>query len=226
MKTSRSKRTKAARTQKRGSARTPKRSTKPRQRSRSSARKLEAAPEAKAVALGSAEGAPSAFISIDDQDVILLETNNYIGMSGLENIVFRAFAANASSRRAGTAWLAFGTCGRPHHAGKDSWIGLSRSVPLPIINGVQAEMVASGLEVEREMGRALHLKMNPLARLSDDGLEILVPAALVGDPSNKRVVPRGGTNPVARGYQVRPSRAAALNELFFGKGDSSDGLAE
>lgn len=174
-------------------------------------------PPAPDVAKSAGASSIGSFITIDDQDVILLETNNHIGVSGLEDIVFRVFAAHASSRRSGTAWLAFGTTGRSHHSGKDSWIGLSRAVPLQVVERIQAHMMASGLQVEREMGRALHLNLNPFARLSDDGLEILVPAALVGDPSAKRIVPRGGTDPVARGYQIRPSRAAALNELFFGK---------
>ncbi len=164
---------------------------------------------------------PTSNVSIAEQDVVLLQTTNHVGMLGLEDAVFQAFSRNERSRPAGTQWVAFGGSDMPHHIGRSNWIGLSRSVPLPVLDAIQAAIEAEGLQVERDVGRALHLKMNPFARLSDDGLEILVPAALVGDPTKKRIVPRGGTKPTARGYHVKPDRAASLQQLFFGRDDTS-----
>ena len=161
----------------------------------------------------------NSYVTIAEQDLILLQTTDQLGMPGLEDRIFQAFTMSERSRRAGTQWLAFGRSDMPHHMGKSSWIGLSRSIPLPIIDAIQTSIEAAGLEVERDMGRAFHLKMNPFARLSDDGLEILVPAALVGDPTKKRIVERGGSKPTARGYHLEPDRAASLQQLFFGSDD-------
>lgn len=159
------------------------------------------------------------YVEIAEQDVILLQTTNVLGSNGLQDLVFRVFTAEGGRRRSGAQWLAFDGTGRPHYEGKTEWIGLSKSVPLSTIGMIQAAMESAGLSVEREMGRALRLDMNPFARLSDDGLEILVPAALVGDPNARRVIERGGTRPVARGYKLLPNKAQGLHQLFFGSGE-------
>lgn len=149
-------------------------------------------------------------ITIDEQDVILLETTARLDMSSLQDIVFGALWSARAQRRHGAQWLAFGDSDRLHVTGMSTWIGLSRSLPLAVVDAIQAAFEAEGLEVEREMGRALHLDLSPFARLSEDGLEILVPAALAGDPTRKRIVERGTTRPFARGYYVKPPRRSLL----------------
>lgn len=163
------------------------------------------------------------YVEIAEQDVVLLQTTNLLGARGLQDIVFRVFAAETGRRRAGATWLAFYTTGMPHHAGKAEWIGLSQSVPLATVDLIQAAMRTAGLPVERELGRALHLDLNPFARLSEDGLEILVPAALAGDPAARRVIERDGTRPVARGYTLRSDKAEPLRQLVFGSTNPSSG---
>jgi hypothetical protein len=194
--------------------------TKPKQAGAKSSRKTtRTAPKKQVAAPQVPTSANDPYVSITERDVILLQTTNHLGTSGLQDLVFQVFSMCSRSRRPGTEWLAFSTSDRLHHANKSSWIGLSKSIPLAVIDAIQAAMKDAGLDVEREMGLALHLDMNPFARLSDDGLEILVPAALAGDPHVKRLVERGGTSPVARGYTIQPSKAAALNQLFFGSRD-------
>ena len=55
-----------------------------------------------------------------------------------------------------------------------------QDVPVPVVDSLQDIFEAVGSEVQREMGRALHSRLTPFARVSDEGLELLVPAALVG----------------------------------------------
>jgi hypothetical protein len=166
------------------------------------------------------EGAPEAgrcdHVPIADLDVVLLQVKAN-GRVDERNVVFNVFESESERWRDGAAWLAFHKSDMPHHAGLSTWIGIAKSVPLAVIDMIQAVLQAAGMEVERDIGRATHLELNPFARLSADGLEILVPAALVGDPNARRVIYRGGVKAIARGYTVAPSKAAALNELFFGK---------
>lgn len=153
-------------------------------------------------------------VPIADDDVMLLQMKD-IGRVNVQDVVFTIFDSESARRRDGTAWLAFYGPHMPHHTGLSTWIGLSKSVPLPVLDLIQQVLRAANGEVARDTGRALHLDMQPFARLSDDGLEILVPAALVGDPTTRRVIDRGGVNVIARGYSVAPSRKASLNALFL-----------
>lgn len=155
-------------------------------------------------------------IAIVDQDVVLLQVRDN-GRVPLQDLVFALFEALASDRRGEVAWLAFHADGMPHHEGKSTWIGLSTSVPLGAVDTIQATLQKAGMEVERAMGRAVRLDLSPLARLSEDGRAILVPAALVGDPNQRRVIDRAGTSAVARGYTVAPSKAASLEALLLGR---------
>jgi hypothetical protein len=139
---------------------------------------------------------------IREQDVVLIQATPELGYSDLQDLVFGSFVGARELRRAGTQWLAFSGTGRLHFVGRSEWIGLSKSVPLDVMDFIQHRFEKAGCDVGREMGRSLHHGMLPFARLSDDGLEILVPAALVG-PDRKRIVPRGGTEPIARGYVLR-----------------------
>ncbi len=141
-------------------------------------------------------------LTIAEQDVVVLESEPGNSMS-MQDIVFDAFWSERGRRRRGSQWLAFYTMSKPHVTGKSTWIGLSRSVPVPLVDAIQTAIKSSGLAVEREMCRALHVRLLPFARLSDDGLELLVPAALVGDPTRKRTIDRGETRPVARGYYLK-----------------------
>jgi hypothetical protein len=156
-------------------------------------------------------------VPIADVDVVLLQVKDN-GRVDVQDAVFNVFESESKRWRTGAAWLAFHKSDMPHHAGLSTWLGVSKSVPLAVIDLIHAVLQAAGMEVGREMGRAMHLGLNPFARLSDDGIEILVPAALVGDPNARRVIERGGVKVVARGYTVAPSKAAALNDLFFGPG--------
>ncbi len=157
-------------------------------------------------------------VRIGDLDVVLLQTRDS-GEIDPQDLVFDVFKSESKRRRRGETWLAFYRSEMPHHAGLSTWIGLSKSVPLPVLDLIQEVLIAANGNVSREMGRALHLNLNPFARLSDDGLEIMVPAALVGDPNARRVIERAGVKVIARGFTTEPSNAAALNELFFGSGD-------
>ncbi len=150
-------------------------------------------------------------ILLEEQDVLLLQMSAAnVGLTPLENLVFQAFWAARAKRRAGSVWLAFKDSERVHHRGRSDWIGLSRSVPTSVVDSLQASFEALGLEVEREMGRALRLGLTPFARLCDEDLEILVPAAIAGDPREHRKVNRGETTPIARGYYLKPLRSSPL----------------
>lgn len=157
-----------------------------------------------------------AHVQIADLDVILLQFKPS-GRVNEQDVVFNVFESESERWRDGAAWLAFHKSDMPHHAGRSTWLGIAKSVPLAVVDLIQAVLQAAGMEVERDIGRATHLALNPFARVSADGLEILVPAALVGDPNARRVIERGGVKAIARGYTAVPSKAAALNELFFGK---------
>jgi hypothetical protein len=142
-------------------------------------------------------------VPIADLDVVLLQVKDN-GRVDIRDVVFNVFESESKRWRDGAAWLAFHKSDMPHHAGLSTWIGLSKGVPLAVIDTIQVVLHEAGMEVAREMGRAMHLEMNPFARLSGDGLEILVPAALVGDPNARRVIERGGVKVIARGYTVAP----------------------
>lgn len=139
-------------------------------------------------------------LTIDEQDVVVLQVPPRFGVNDLQDVVFAAFAGAGTQRFTKSGWLAFNATGRRHVEGKSEWLGLSRSVPLPVLDAIQGCLEHMGLQVRREMGRAIRLDLNPFARLSADGLEILVPAALAGD--RRRSVPRGETTPVVRGYVI------------------------
>ncbi len=153
-------------------------------------------------------------VPIADLDVVLLQMND-TGRVNVQDALFNVFESEAKRRRAGEAWLAFYESDMAHHAGLSTWVGISKSVPLAVIDLIQQVLQTGNGAVERDMGRPLHLKMTPFARLSDDGLEILVPAALVGDPNARRVIERGGTSAIARGYTLQPDKAEGLRKLFF-----------
>jgi hypothetical protein len=159
-----------------------------------------------------------AHVEIVDLDVLLLQMRDSGGVN-VQDVVFNVFESEAARWHAGPAWIAFHKSGMPHHAGLSTWLGISKSVPLQVIEMIETVLRATGTDVERDTGRALHLELNPFARLSDDGLEILVPAALVGDSEERRTIERGGVRIVARGYIVAPRNSASLNNLFFGSGD-------
>ncbi len=178
--------------------------------------KQSARPVKRATAASKPAPASYAHVAIDDQDVVLLQLRDN-GRVNIQDIAFAVFEAKAPGRRAGATWFAFHASGKPHHGGKSTWLGLSNSVPLEVLDMLQAVLQAAGMDVERDTGRALRLQLDPLARLSDDGLEILVPAALVGEPGQRRVIDRGGTPAIARGYTLAPSNAAALQDLLLGR---------
>ena len=145
-------------------------------------------------------------LTIQEQDVLLLQGRPSGRAADFRDLVFGVFDSMRDRRASGAQWLAFGDEDRPHVSGKSLWIGISRSVPPPVVDAIQAMLDANGLDTEREMGRARHLALTPFARLADDGLEILVPAALAGDPTRKRTVDRGGPALLARGYHLKPAR--------------------
>ena len=157
---------------------------------------------AKKVQAGRSFSAGNHFLQIHDMDAVLLQATPKLAFSDLEDLVFGSFVGASELWRAGSEWLAFGGSGMRHFEGKSDWIGLSKSIPLDVMDFIQHRFQKAGCAVGREVGRPLHYGMHPFARLSDDGLEILVPAALVG-PDKKRIVPRGGTEPIARGYIVK-----------------------
>lgn len=170
--------------------------------------KPKAEPKADASGTGRYDHVP-----IADLDVVLLQMND-TGRVNVQDVVFNVFQSEAKRRRAGEAWLALYESDMAHHAGLSTWVGISKSVPLSVIDLIQ-QVLQTANAVERDMGRPLHLKMTPFARLSDDGLEILVPAALVGDPNARRAIERGQTSPIARGYTLQPGKAEGLHKLFF-----------
>ncbi len=145
-------------------------------------------------------------LTIGEQDVLLLQGRPSGRAPDFRDLVFGVFDSMRNQRASGAQWLAFGDTDRLHVSGKSWWIGLSRSVPLPVVDALQAMLDTNGFDTEREMGRARHLDLTPFARLSDDGLEILVPAALAGDPTRKRTVERGGLTLFARGYHLKAAR--------------------
>ena len=141
-------------------------------------------------------------LTIGDIDALLLQVAPRLAESNIEDLVFERFWGAREARRAGTQWLAFAGSGLTHYMGLSTWIALSRSVPETVVGFVQDGLEKAGMKVLREMGRPLRYRMLPFGRLSDDGLELLVPATLVG-PDKQRVVPRGSVLPTARGYVLR-----------------------
>lgn len=195
----------------------PKRTAKPRAAKPNAGRTRKVAKPSAKVA-EQPDAARYEHVVITDLDVLLLQTDDS-GVLDVEDVVFSVFESEAERRREGSTWLAFHRSGMPHYAGKSVWLGLSKSVPAAVVDLIQAVLRAADMDVERDMGRVVHLDLNPFARLSEDGLEILVPAALVGDPAARRGIERGGVKVIARGYTVAPSKATSLNELFFGSGE-------
>lgn len=157
-------------------------------------------------------------ITIPEQDVVVLKVAADVGRAESEDIVFRRFAG-AVRQPPTTAWLAFAISDQPHCAGQSPWIGLSRSTPQRVVDAIATEVERGDLDVSREICRVPSVPMLPFARLSSDGFEILVPAALT-DLATRRSISRGGVDVWARGYQMAPSKSAAIQSLFFGSGDS------
>ncbi len=151
-------------------------------------------------------------VDLERQHLVVVEREVLIlqalpgGTSDERDLVFGVFDAARQHRRDGSQWWAFADSDRLHVHGKTTWLGLSNDVPPPVVDAIQTALDAEGRAVERELGRALQLDLTPFARLSDDGLEILVPAALAGDPTRKRIVDRAGLALLARGYRVKPPR--------------------
>ena len=137
-------------------------------------------------------------LSIKDRDLIILQASPQLSLSTLQDVVFQGFSSARELLKKGQDWMAFGAGERPHWAGKTLWIGLTESVPLELVDGLQAYLENAGVLVEREMGRALLNGLIPFARLSGDGLELLVPQPLVGTPGRKVI--RGGMEAQVRGY--------------------------
>lgn len=157
-------------------------------------------------------------ITLGDQPVLILQMRaTHVGRVALENLVFEVFSSLRSLRRPGSEWLAYEADGKFHHAGKSDWIALSRNVPLKVADNLQAALGRWNVEVERDTGMALNAGLRPFARLCDEDLEILVPAALAGDPREKRRIERGETVVVARGYEIS-DKAGELRRLFFDSG--------
>ncbi|MDP1917101.1 MAG: hypothetical protein Q8L14_12750 [Myxococcales bacterium] len=140
-------------------------------------------------------------LSIRERDLIILQATPHVSLSVLEDMVLQGFSSAHELPKTGDDWLAFSASQRAHWAGKTLWIGLSESVPLELVDGLQAHLESAGLLVEREMGRALHNGMNPFARMSGAELEVLVPQPLVRTPGRK--VNRGGIKANVRGYFVK-----------------------
>jgi hypothetical protein len=115
-------------------------------------------------------------------------------------MLFQGLWALREKQTPGSEWLAFSATGCTHWSGKSLWLGFSQSVPLPLVDAFQGILERSGLEVEREMGFALRNELIPFARLTGDGLEILVPVALAGDTAKKRTVKRGSVEPTVRAF--------------------------
>lgn len=147
-------------------------------------------------------------LTIEEQDVVLLQMPPTLASTAIQDIVFAAFDRAGAQRLPTSGWLAFNRSDMLHVSGKSEWLGLSRSVPLTMLSAIQTSLEQHGLDVEREMGRAHRLTLIPFARLSEDGLELLVPAGLAGDW--RRTVPRGKTTPVVRGYVIKAGRPAFL----------------
>jgi hypothetical protein len=145
-------------------------------------------------------------LTIGEQDVLLLQGRPSGRPPDFRDLVFGVFDSMRNQRAAGAEWLAFGDEDRRHVSGTSLWISISRSTPPPVVDALQAMLDVNGLDTEREMGRARHLDLTPFARLSDDGLEILVPAEIAGDPTRKRIVDRRGPTLFARGYHLQAAR--------------------
>jgi hypothetical protein len=139
-------------------------------------------------------------LSVDERELIILQASPRLSLSALEDVVFQGFSSASELLKKGEDWMAFSASQLPHWAGKTMWIGFSENVSLELIDGLQAHLESAGVVIEREMGRALHNQMNPFARLSGDGLELLVPQPLVGTPGRRLV--RGGIEVRVRGYFV------------------------
>ncbi|MBK7074603.1 MAG: hypothetical protein IPH44_20130 [Myxococcales bacterium] len=177
------------------------RSPVPKKGSRSTARSIPVAGPVRSPSSQAPTAPPLAIaptLTIDEQDVVVLQMPSRLASTAIEDVVFAAFAGAGTQRFTKTGWLAFYATGMRHVEGKSEWLGLSRGLPLPVLDAIQDSLEQLGLAVRREMGRALQHNLTPFARLSPDGLEILVPAALAGD--RRRTVPRGDTTPVVRGY--------------------------
>lgn len=97
------------------------------------------------------------------------------------SIVARALQSSAAHRRPGAAWLAMvGESG--HHLGLTRWIGLSEEVHDDVIDAVAGQLRAAGCAVQVEGSNASACpELSPELRLSDEGLERLVPAPLAKD---------------------------------------------
>ena len=147
-------------------------------------------------------------LTIDDQEVVLLHLKETPRIN-IQDVVFLGFTFHLERRRRGTTWLAFHRTNMPRDT---TWIGFSLGTPPTVVDGIQGAFEATGMQVERSMGRALQLGMHPFARLSDDGLEILVSS---GDPIARRVVERSGAKPVARGFTA-PQRRPTVRNVILG----------
>lgn len=148
-----------------------------------------------------------AVLCIPEQQLIMLQTTPHVSQSDVQDMVFQGLWALREKQLRGAEWLAFSATECTHWSGKSLWLGFSESVPLPLVDAFQGILEKSGLEVEREMGFALRNELIPFARLSGDGLELLAPAALAGDTSNKRTVKRGSVEPIVRAFRWAPSAA-------------------
>lgn len=140
-------------------------------------------------------------LCIPEQEILILQTTPNVSHSDLQDMVFQGLWALREKQSPAAEWLAFSATECTHWSGKSLWLGFSQSVPMPLVDAFQGILEKSGLEVEREMGFALRNELIAFARLSVDGLELLVPAALAGDPGTKRTVRRGSVEAVVRPYR-------------------------
>lgn len=116
-----------------------------------------------------------------NRDVLVFQMPESFGSLDGSNEVMRCaltvvamlFRTEAQRRRPDATWLAFVTDGQPHVNGLSVWLGLSKSVPAPVLDLIQQLLEGQGARVHREFARAHSHQLKPALCLSDDGFEVL-----------------------------------------------------
>ncbi|MGE3546376.1 MAG: hypothetical protein AB7L28_20795 [Kofleriaceae bacterium] len=97
------------------------------------------------------------------------------------DIVGRALATTTTRPRGDKAWTFFLATDRVHPAQHHCWLGVGASVPVKIVDAVQAELVAHGSRVTREHAVIAHHALRPLLVLTAHSVEVPIGATSPDD---------------------------------------------
>ncbi|MCC6999741.1 MAG: hypothetical protein IT370_34380 [Deltaproteobacteria bacterium] len=114
-------------------------------------------------------------LEVIDHPAVFFQVPASVPVQAIASVTLMLFESRAAERKGVRPWLAFLGTDVLHHKGLSTWLGVSDHIPLTVLDSFEFVLRELGATtIERELGRPRHHGMEPLARLSADGLERLI----------------------------------------------------